>query len=113
MKVEGFYQEKKLVKLIEKLMKLVYEEPEMFFKNHKESYILNDKCMVYLRTSDLYELLWLRLPPLEVLSSSYCPSFLEFSLINLIPTPRIKPAKARIKTPIARSTRINISFSLF
>jgi phosphohistidine swiveling domain-containing protein len=47
MKVEGFYQEKKLVKLIEKLMKLVYEEPEMFFKNHKESYILNDKCMVY------------------------------------------------------------------
>jgi phosphoenolpyruvate synthase/pyruvate phosphate dikinase len=46
-KVEGFYQEKKLVKLIEKLMKLIYEEPEVFFKNHKESYLLNDKCMAY------------------------------------------------------------------
>lgn len=41
--VAGHYKEKQLVEMIDKLMKLIYEKTDFFFKNHDESYKLNDK----------------------------------------------------------------------
>lgn len=57
--VYGYYPEKQVVALVDRLMKFLYDCPEAILKNHRESYLLNDKSFVCSRRyvkSDLSKL---------------------------------------------------------
>jgi phosphohistidine swiveling domain-containing protein len=43
-KIAGFYKEKQLNALIEKLIHLIYQDTDLFVRNHKETYKLIEKC---------------------------------------------------------------------
>ncbi|MEO8637742.1 MAG: PEP/pyruvate-binding domain-containing protein [Candidatus Taylorbacteria bacterium] len=45
--VAGFYPENQIREIIDRLMNLIYSRPQKIQKNHKESYVINDKYVAY------------------------------------------------------------------